>query len=637
MRRILTVLFFGICTLARSADAPYAVSLIPETLKKDANIIIRAEEKVFEVTPNNEAILRNRYVYTILNENGKEQASLAIFYDKMRKVGSIEGSLYDGNGKLIQKLKAKDIRDFSAVDNISLIDDNRVKVHSFNHLVYPYTIEYETEIRFNTNYFFPDWIPVPDERIAIEKSSFTLITPPGYPVRFKAFNYKGEPVVSTDKGKQISTWKVENLPAVISPFAAPTWNEQTTAIYIAPSLFEMEGYKGDASTWEGLGKFARELNQGRDKLPEATLQTVKQLTAGLTEDKQKVTVLYEYLQKNTRYISIQLGIGGLQPFEASFVAQKGYGDCKALSNYMYSLLKAAGIKSYYTLIRAGESKNDRYLLEDFPKDKFNHIVVCVPLSKDTMWLECTDQYKAPGYMGGFTGNRKALLITEEGGKLVATPRYGLNENLQVRKIKGVLSETGDLNATIHTTYAAMQQDDLHMTINQLSKEKLKEFLNRYLELSSYDINDFKYKERKSSLPEIDEELNLTVNRFATVSGKRMFITPNLLNRNSTSKLVDDKERTSDFVLTYEFRDVDSVEISIPDGYELEAKPENLHLKTPFGSYQASVKFENNKVTYIRTREQYKGRHPSKDYKSFMDYNNAIYKADHSRMVLVKKG
>ncbi len=72
---------------------------------------------------------------------------------------------------------------------------------------------------------------------------------------------------------------------------------------------------------------------------------VHELTDHLTDKRQKVFALYDYLQKNTRYISVQLGIGGWQPFPADYVATKRYGDCKALSNFMVALLKEAGIKA----------------------------------------------------------------------------------------------------------------------------------------------------------------------------------------------------------------------------------------------------------------------------------------------------
>src|SRR5690606_888532 len=119
-------------------------------------------------------------------------------------------------------------------------------------------------------------------------------------------------------------------------------------------------------------------------LPAHIAQQVKALTSGITDVKEKITVLYNYLQKNTRYISIQLGIGGWQPFDDSYVAKNGYGDCKALTNYMQSLLTSANIPSFYTLVYAGASGTAKNrFVPDLPSQQFNHVVICVPTGKDS--------------------------------------------------------------------------------------------------------------------------------------------------------------------------------------------------------------------------------------------------------------
>ncbi len=386
------------------------------------------------------------------------------------------------------------------------------------------------------------------------------------------------------------------------------------------------------STWQDFGKFVYALKQGRDELPENIKNVVHNLTDGISDNKKKIEVLYDFFQKNTRYVSIQLGIGGWQPFDAKYVAINRYGDCKALSNYMYALLKEAGIKSFYTLVKAGTNK--KFFISDFPSSQFNHVILCVPSPKDTCWLECTSQTIAAGYLSSFTSDRNVLLIDEDGGKLVRTPKYSVNQNLQLRKTKATVDTEGKLVADVVTIYKATQQDELHGMINALSKDKVLEYLKSEIDLPNYDVVNFDYKEEKSDLPVIKETLSLTADNYVQVSGSRLFITPNILTR-SHKKLMDNNDRKFNVELTLEYKDVDSVEIKIPAGYKAEAVPQDVDLQTKFGRYKVLFKVMPEKIIYYRSMEQFEGKFPPDAYSDLVKFYQRIYGSDRSKIVLVK--
>lgn len=628
----LFICFCVSCTRLMAGDGEYAVFKIPQALMKNANAVVRLREEFTELLKEDKLFKKEHYVITILNEEGDRFSGMYEYYDKFSEIKSIEGVLYDAMGVKIKSLKSKDIEDGSASSGNNLADDNRYKKHNFYYRVYPYTIEYTIESVKKETMFFSPWYPVFTSLVAVQKSVFTVDVPAGYQLRYKPYNYTAEPVIRESGNRKLYSWSLENYEAVQREFASPSWKKITPVVLFAPSEFVIEDYKGTMTDWKELGKFQLSLNTGRDQLPPELKTKVAELTRGAANTEEKITKLYQFLQANTRYISIQLGIGGWRPLEASFVAGKLYGDCKALSNYMYSLLKEAGIRSHYTLIRAGEGEDDLEL--DFPSRQFNHAILCVPLEKDTMWLECTSQTVAPGYMGSFTGNRHALLITDEGGKIAATPRYGMNDNTQVRKIKAELTADARLQIKANTVYSCLQQDDLQQLINSLSKDKVKEVLHEELDFATYEVERFDYKEQKSRKPSVEEQLDISVSNYATITGKRLFIIPNIMTRHAR-RLTPDINRKFELELDYEYRDTDSVEIIIPTGYTAESVPQDVQLDTRFGRYRSSVKIDGNRILYQRTMEHFAGRFPASDYAELVKFYDAMYKADRAKMVLVK--
>lgn len=633
MRKLVVLLVAGLFVQvsAWAGDGEYAVNRIPLSMIKNANAVKRLEEEQFTVKNPGEAYYKWKYVVTILNENGDGLADFYQYYDKFIDIRSIEGTLYDAAGKELRKLKNKDIQDVSGTDN-SLIDDMRFKVHNFYYKVYPYTIAYEVELKYNGTMFYPDWFPQSRALLSVEQSRFIFSCPKGYEFRYKACQYNGTPVESQLKDDKVYTWEIRNLPAISGEPYSPGIRRIAPLVLFGPTEFEMQDYKGNMKSWQDLGKFIYALKQGRDVLPDDVKQTVHQLTDHISNPSEKVKLLYEYLQKTTRYISIQLGIGGWQPFDAKFVATKKYGDCKALSNYMFSLLKEAGIASYYTVIRAGEGADD--IFADFPSSQFNHIILCVPFPRDTMWLECTSQTLPAGYLSGFTADRFALLVDERGGHLMRTPRYGFNENVEIRHIKAVLDDQATLQVDANTRYGGQQQDKIHKLINHLSKDKVKEYLQDELDFATYDIKRFEYKENKSTLPTIDESLDISVSNYATITGKRLFINPNVMTR-SYQKLSADTARKYDIQTGFEYMDIDTVEIELPKGYEAEVIPKDITVSSKFGHYKCAVKLEGNKLVYYRSVQRFSGRFPAKDYPDMVKFSEAVYKADRNRVVLVK--
>lgn len=376
------------------------------------------------------------------------------------------------------------------------------------------------------------------------------------------------------------------------------------------------------------------LNESRDLLPEATRQRIRELTRDTKSVEEKTRIVYSYLQNKTRYVSIQEGLGGLQPFPATLVDEVGYGDCKALSNYTVALLREVGVKGYYAKIRAGE--NEPPMVLDFPSHQTNHIIVVVPNAKDTLWLECTSQTNPFGYLGSFTGDRHALMVTEQGGTIIKTPTYSGDQNRQIRSGIVVLDKAGNGQASVKTHFTGLQFENGNLDIIvDAGLDEQKKWIQATTKIPNFDIQTFSVSAIKNKIPEATVSCTYTLNRYAQVSGKRIFLTPNLMNRSTFVPPVVEQRKTP-VVRRLAYIDVDSIHFKVPADLYPEFLPEPIRIETPFGIYESMIRFDQDGLLYVRKVEMRKGVFRASSYNQFIDFYKSINKADNLKLVFLSK-
>jgi Domain of Unknown Function with PDB structure (DUF3857)/Transglutaminase-like superfamily len=635
MRIVLLVLLIGWGNAVYAADPKFPVSAIPEELKKNADAVFRQDEMTFTIISKSKASMHVYKVITIFNDKGKDYAVEVIGYDKLSKIASFKATAYDAAGNVLKKLKSNEIYDQSAYDGFSLYSDNRLKVAVLTQGTYPYTVEFEYEIDYKYLFMIPGFVLLPDERISVQHSSYELIYPKELKPRFRISNINTVPKVSVTKdGSESSRWEFENIKPIKFETMGPPRADLVSSIMTAPSQFEFDGYLGNMNSWDEFGIWISSLNKGRNALPEETKQKVLQLTAGKKNTEEKVKAVYEFMQSRTRYVSIQLGIGGFQPFEATVVDQTGYGDCKALANYMVSMLDVAGVKAHYALIRAGKGAPE--MRDEFPSSQFNHAVAAVPNGKDTLWLECTSQTNPFGYIGTFTGDREALIITESGAKIVKTTSYPDALNVQSRSADVVVTSTGDATAKVKTQYSGLQyeNDNLDGILNN-QYDLQKKWVMNTTDIPSFDVKSFKFENKKDKMPSATVSLDLSLRKFASVSGKRLMLTPNLMNR---SGFIPEKveSRKTDIVETFGYIDYDTIRYHIPEEIYPEVLPQPVKITSRFGEYESSYTLDQGLVVYTRKIKINKGKFPPSAYQEFTDFYKSVSRADNAKLVFLNK-
>lgn len=624
---ILLVANKGICQKKIDVNAEKILQIIKD---ETTEIIV---ERIDEVEILNQNILRTKFseLHFVPNEQALEALDFSVFYDKLNRVRSLELRVYDSKGDLVKTYRQKDFKDSSVADGFSIFTDDRKKTFNLNYYNYPFFTKFDYEIEQQNTISIPSFHPIRSSKEQVLNATYTLTYPQDFTISKWEQNLADFDVIS------------ENYPGkmhyVAKKVKAPEYEELNTRylslvplVRFSNNTFALGGVRGVVNSWDDFGVwYYKSFLENLDELPKETVSKMKTLTQNATSDLEKAKIIFDYVQNNTRYISVQVGVGGWKPFSAKEVDRLGYGDCKALTNYTKALLNCVGVDAYYTVIYASNSITD--INENVISLQGNHVILTLPTHEGAVFLESTSQKIPFGYLGTSTDNRKALMIRPDGAEFVKTHS---NKELENNLTAVFKVDLGNLDQTT-TQVSFDNKGSFYHSVLGINFENDVE-VERYLKNVFSGLKDLKIKSYEFKNDETEfvyhENINLESSFIGAKMGTDFMVSVNpFLQVISTPKRY--RNRKTGFSISrgrsYEIK----TEFLIPEGFKVTFKPDSKTIQSKFGTHSLDVQLEGQKVVVNELFVLNSGDYTKDEYQEYRNFTTEVLLSNNTKFILTQ--
>jgi transglutaminase-like putative cysteine protease len=602
------------------ADAPpwmhaLVSAQLPAHDEKTEAVLLYAET-ILNVQSSGKIKSTERRAYKILRPGGRDYGLIRATFDSETKITSIHGWCIPAQGKDYE-VKDKEVVETAllGVMNGELATDIRTKLlqipaaepgnivgYEIEHEDRPYVLEDE--------WAFQDTIPVREARYALQ-------LPPGWEYKAAWLNHK--PVQPTAGGANEWRWVINDVAAIRPEDRMPPWKGIAGRMVVTLLPAGGNSQKG-FETWQEEGLWEAGLQRGRRDASPEIKQRVAQITSGSATPVAKMRAIAQFVQRDIRYVAIELGIGGWQAHPAADIFTLKYGDCKDKVTLMSSMLNEIGIESYYVSINTRRGA----VTPKTPASMglFNHEIIAVRLPDALndpsleavlphvklgrlLFFDPTDELTPLGELSGDLQANYGLLVAPEGGELLQLPKLPPASNGIRRTAKLTLSPTGTLSGEVvdeRVGDRAAEQREFLRTVNS-DKERVK-FIESLLShsLSTYNLT----KASVSDLPDTNKPFTyrytFVAERYARPAGDLLLVRPRVLGSESSDLLETKEARNFPVEFSGPSLNSNAFEITLPAGYEVDDLPPPVDIDYSFASYHSKTEAAGNKLKYTRTLE-----------------------------------
>ncbi|MEE9350179.1 MAG: DUF3858 domain-containing protein [Flavobacteriaceae bacterium] len=233
-----------------------------------------------------------------------------------------------------------------------------------------------------------------------------------------------------------------------------------------------------------------------------------------------------------------------------------------------------------------------------------------------------------------TDDRKVLIVSPKGGKLVHTNKYDVRTKYQKITGKYNISSKGAINADIEISNSGKLYNKKYYLEFEKNEDQVIYYKNQFSNLLDVDILKINFVNDKESII-FKESISLKASNYAEVLNNEMMLKLNAFNTfNHLPKRYSN--RIHPIEITNGFKDEDEIIITIPKNYRINQLPDAIKLENEFGEYSFQVeKINAYELRYKRTLILFETTHSKNVYSKFRSFLTKINKNDKQKIILSK--
>jgi hypothetical protein len=402
------------------------------------------------------------------------------------------------------------------------------------------------------------------------------------------------------KGGIMHTWTANNIDEYKPLQFMPSYNH-----YMPHVLYKINSYKVKGQTIPLCSSVkdyyawcvSNVSNVNKD------LIKLKPITDSITQhcktDEEKVKVVFQWVQKNVKYIAFEAGLEGIVPREGVDVCRKRYGDCKDMSSVQYAMLNSIGIPVKYVWIG---TRDIPYDYTEIPlKNSDNHMIAAVKLNNKWIFLDATDNFSEFGYPANHIQGKQALIgIDNANYEIVRVPVVPSSFNYSNSKIE-IDVKGNDLEVQSKVVYYGYDKYIVDYQYLLAKETERRDFALSIIKTLSNNavLNSYTTPDKKNANDSL-YTMNYVLPNYVKSIEQEKYININMdysINQYQTTE----KDRAIPLEFDHNYEVKMDYTLNIPEGYEVTYVPENSSFIKPEFGYKLNYSREKNRIkcSFIR--------------------------------------